>query len=48
MVGALAPVLATMLAIPLLGESPTALTALGVMVVSLGVVLAVRPSNAPR
>ena len=48
MVGALAPVLATLLAIPLLGESPTALTAFGVMVVSLGVVLAVRASTAPR
>jgi len=47
-VGALAPVLATLLAIPLLGESPTALTAFGVMVVSLGVVLAVRASTAPR
>jgi drug/metabolite transporter (DMT)-like permease len=41
-------VLATLLAIPLLGESPTALTAFGVMVVSLGVVLAVRASTAPR
>lgn len=48
MVGALAPVLATLLAIPLLGESPTALTAFGVIVVSLGVVLAVRASTAPR
>ncbi len=42
MVGALAPVLATLMAIPLLGETPSLITACGVVVVSLGVVLAVR------
>lgn len=42
MVGALAPVLATLMAVPLLGETPSLLTACGVVVVSLGVVLAVR------
>ena len=42
MVGALAPVLATVMAVPLLGETPSWVTACGVVVVSLGVVLAVR------
>lgn len=38
-VGALAPVLATGLAVPLLGEQPSARAALGVVIVTLGVVL---------
>ncbi len=42
MVGALAPVLATVLAVPVLGEHPGGLTLCGLAVVSLGVVLCVR------
>jgi drug/metabolite transporter (DMT)-like permease len=42
MVGALAPVLATVLAVPLLGEHPSALSACGLVMVSLGVMLSVR------
>jgi len=47
MVGALAPVLATLLAVPLLEERPTALTAAGVLVLSIGVVMAVRSAPSP-
>jgi drug/metabolite transporter (DMT)-like permease len=43
--GALAPVLATLLAIPLLGEQPSVLSACGVLVVTAGVVLASRPAQ---
>lgn len=42
-VGALAPVLATLLAIPLLGEQPTFLALCGVLIVTAGVLLSSRP-----
>jgi drug/metabolite transporter (DMT)-like permease len=50
--GSLTPVIATLLAMPLLGEFPSRLTWLAIVVVSLGVVLAggafSRPAAAPR
>jgi len=44
-VGALAPVLVTVLAVPVLGERPTLLACCGVLVVTAGVLLSNRPSR---